>query len=97
MKNLKEISAEIQELCVQNFSDTEALKDVFNLLKDIENRKTEVIKNISDLAEDFNQMARQIDAEPINDKEDLEKIINGSAFAAKRDGVRTCLKMIEEL
>lgn len=97
MKNLKEISAEIQELCVQNISDTEALKDVFNLLKDIENRKTEVIKNMSDLAEDYNKMARQIDAEPINDKEDLEKIINSSAYAAKRDGVRTSIKLIEEL
>lgn len=97
MKNLKEISAEIQELCVQNISDTEALKEVFNLLKEVENRKTDVIKNMSDLAEDYNKMARQIEAEPINDKEDLEKIINGSAYAAKRDGVRTCIKLIEEL
>ena len=48
-------------------------------------------------AEDYNKMARQIDAEPINDKEDLEKIINGSAYAAKRDGVRTSIKLIEEL
>ena len=97
MKNLKEISAEIQELCVQNISDTEALKEVFNLLKEVENRKIDVIKNMSDLAEDYNKMARQIEAEPINDKEDLEKIINGSAYAAKRDGVRTCIKLIEEL
>lgn len=94
MKSIKEISAEIQELCVHNISDTEVLKEVFSLLKDIENKKAEVVSNITDLANDYNEMAHQIE---VHYEDDATKSDEYITHLAKRDAVRTCIKMLEEL
>ena len=98
MKNIKELTSEIQDLCVQNISDTEVLKEIYNLLKDIDNRKKEIVENITNLSEDFNKMARQMETIPAEKMAENDNLaFEYYGYQVKRDACRTCAKIIEDL
>ena len=98
MKNIQQLTSEIQGLCIQGVSDTDILKEIFSLLKEIENRKKEVTENIVELAEDYNKLARELENVPAEKlMNDEELTLNYCNYQAKREALRTCVKMIEEL
>ena len=84
MRNLEEISADIQKLSVENISDNDSLKQMFSYLTELTDRKQEIIGDITDLAEDYNKMAHQSEEDNTN-------------YQDKRDAYRACVKILEKM
>lgn len=84
MRSLEEISADIQKLSVENISDNDSLKQMFSYLTELTDRKQEIIRDITDLAEDYNKMAHQSEEDNTN-------------YQDKRDAYRACVKILEKM